>query len=603
MYISMKVLIYLDIHSLDEVVFPFILNLYGAAKVESLSDVFAFSYFQEKQHLYYKNCIPKNQGWSLYSMSTEFQRQGVLLDALSIALDDSLPSSPSKSPSENNSRENLTEPATESTTHSSKSTTKRKKLESTWRVSLLNQDYNEIPSYPSSLVVPMKIADSALHYAAKYRSKGRIPALSFRYCKNKCVILRSSQPLTGLSMKRSFQDEKLVQELFKRPKGVKEEAMQNDLHSPNEIREKELNFILDARSVASAMANFAAGAGTENLDYYKNCQRVYLGIDNIHGIRDSFLRLLESFTTLAEVPDFCDVASSSYEFQAWYKHLSCILDASIMIARFIHEEHSVLVHCSDGWDRTTQVISIASILLDPYYRTIPGLLILIEKEWLSFGHRFLDRSGLLSNVLIPSLPSSLSCFSYQKKSIRDFSPIFPQFCEVLYQLINIAPNAFQFNEKTLRFLCFHYYSGKYGNFLFNSEKDAVSLKPDVDETSGGLAAVNDDVSRPLYKNSCPSFSSCPSFVPPDSLVDAFEGFVVVDSPSSMTSALFEQPLDPNYGRRVCDFTVHIYEDIMEDLSSFANTEYSAFNGPLLPSKFGELRIWKELYFSNNADLS
>ena len=33
---------------------------------------------------------------------------------------------------------------------------------------------------------------------------------------------------------------------------------------------------------------------------------------------------------------------------------------------------SVLVHCSDGWDRTAQTCSLASLILDPYYRTISG---------------------------------------------------------------------------------------------------------------------------------------------------------------------------------------------------------------------------------------
>ncbi|KAL1559515.1 hypothetical protein AAHA92_09850 [Salvia divinorum] len=33
---------------------------------------------------------------------------------------------------------------------------------------------------------------------------------------------------------------------------------------------------------------------------------------------------------------------------------------------------TVLVHCSDGWDRTTQLVSLASLLLDPYYRTFKG---------------------------------------------------------------------------------------------------------------------------------------------------------------------------------------------------------------------------------------
>lgn len=37
---------------------------------------------------------------------------------------------------------------------------------------------------------------------------------------------------------------------------------------------------------------------------------------------------------------------------------------------------SVLVHCSDGWDRTAQVCSVASVLLDPYYRTFRGFMVL-----------------------------------------------------------------------------------------------------------------------------------------------------------------------------------------------------------------------------------
>ena len=36
------------------------------------------------------------------------------------------------------------------------------------------------------------------------------------------------------------------------------------------------------------------------------------------------------------------------------------------------EGTSVLVHCSDGWDRTAQTCSLAGLILDPYYRTIPG---------------------------------------------------------------------------------------------------------------------------------------------------------------------------------------------------------------------------------------
>ena len=38
----------------------------------------------------------------------------------------------------------------------------------------------------------------------------------------------------------------------------------------------------------------------------------------------------------------------------------------------ISEGVSVVVHCSDGWDRTAQTCGLASLMLDPYYRTIQG---------------------------------------------------------------------------------------------------------------------------------------------------------------------------------------------------------------------------------------
>lgn len=42
------------------------------------------------------------------------------------------------------------------------------------------------------------------------------------------------------------------------------------------------------------------------------------------------------------------------------------------IANAVDKGISVVVHCSDGWDRTAQVCSLAALMLDPYYRTIKG---------------------------------------------------------------------------------------------------------------------------------------------------------------------------------------------------------------------------------------
>ena len=66
---------------------------------------------------------------------------------------------------------------------------------------------------------------------------------------------------------------------------------------------------------------------------------------------------------------------------------------------------SVVAHCSDGWDRTSklqvgypncilgQTVALAEMMMDPYYRTLQGFMVIIEKEFLSFGHKVAQRSG------------------------------------------------------------------------------------------------------------------------------------------------------------------------------------------------------------------
>jgi len=69
--------------------------------------------------------------------------------------------------------------------------------------------------------------------------------------------------------------------------------------------------------------------------------------------------------------------------------LQLILAGALRIADKVESgKTSVVVHCSDGWDRTAQLTSLSMLMLDGYYRTVRGFEVLLEKEWLSFGHRF-----------------------------------------------------------------------------------------------------------------------------------------------------------------------------------------------------------------------
>ncbi len=50
-----------------------------------------------------------------------------------------------------------------------------------------------------------------------------------------------------------------------------------------------------------------------------------------------------------------------------------VLGGAVRIAEVIEKQKcSVLVHCSDGWDRTAQLAALAMLMLDPHYRTIKG---------------------------------------------------------------------------------------------------------------------------------------------------------------------------------------------------------------------------------------
>jgi predicted protein tyrosine phosphatase len=42
------------------------------------------------------------------------------------------------------------------------------------------------------------------------------------------------------------------------------------------------------------------------------------------------------------------------------------------------EKAGVLVHCSDGWDRTPQITALAQLCIDAHYRTIQGFACLVS---------------------------------------------------------------------------------------------------------------------------------------------------------------------------------------------------------------------------------
>ena len=98
----------------------------------------------------------------------------------------------------------------------------------------------------------------------------------------------------------------------------------------------------------NAVANSLKGKGFENTDNYKNCQIEFMNIENIHTISDSFQKLSKIWNSnQISLSDASD----------WLQHISLILKASIRTLNLIENKTPVILHCSDGWDRTSKIIS------------------------------------------------------------------------------------------------------------------------------------------------------------------------------------------------------------------------------------------------------
>ena len=302
---------------------------------------------------------------------------------------------------------------------------------------LNNSDYIFCETYPKKIIVPYDINEKDLKDSAEFRTKNRIPTLTYRYKKYGNCIWRSSQTKSGFSG-----------------------ANKSDVLLLTKIANNEKLCIYDARPFLNAYANKLKGAGYENINNYPNInmELIFCGMSNIHAVRNSYQKIMNnvSYNTNNETTLFLNITNSG-----WYEAIIILLKSSFQIFNSIREKNNVLIHCSDGWDRTSQLCATSQILLDKYYRTLDGFICLIEKDWLSFGHQFRYRSGFYSPVDSPSNVSNEN----------QFSPIFLQWLDSIYQLMRQNYNKFQFNTNLILFLAEEIFTGKYGTFLFNNDKE------------------------------------------------------------------------------------------------------------------------------------
>ena len=336
----------------------------------------------------------KFNGWEIYNFTKEFKRQGLELEDKGFPL----------------------------------------------RISNINENFEVSESYPKYLIEPRQIQDNQLILAAKCRPKKRVPTLTYNY---KNDLYKGQKKLIS-GIWRSSQVKKLVVE----------DKKNEDIRLINEISNLGYKFyIFDARSPSEAFRNKIMGRGNEKVsNYNQKPEYIYCGINKVQIANDAFNKITE-LTNDKEIMENKNFLSE-LEDSGWVNFIMTVLRRTKEISKLVSEGNNVLIHCSDGWDRTPQLCTISQILLDPYFRTFEGFAVLFEKDFVSFGHKFAVRSGI-----------------YDKEIEKKTNPVILQLLDCVYQLLVQFPSEFEFTSEYLLFIAKNNDINLFGTFLFNNEKE------------------------------------------------------------------------------------------------------------------------------------